>query len=667
MRPSIAVVIALAPALVSAETRTVRPSDLYSLKDVSDPRVAPDGSRVAYVVTSYDEKEDAQNADLYAAPTAGGDAVRLTSHKKSDTTPRWSPDGRFLAFLSDREKKSQVYLLDMRGGEAVRLTDYKASVADVAWSPDGTRLALVVSDADPDDVEADGKADDKERKPRPIVIERLQFMRDTEGYLRELRKHLYVFDLRTKKSEQITSGPYDDSEPAWSPDGRSIAFTSNRTPDSDANFNSDIFVVDAKAGATPRAVTSDPGADASPAWSPDGRSIAYIAGGDPKDIWYATTRIAVVPATGGAFKQLTAALDRNVYTPRFTPDGRFVLFIIEDGGNKHLGRVALAGGAVERIVAGERDVQGYDVGRRGEIAVLESQPHQPAEISLVAPAGLRRVSHANDEFLTGIRLAHVERFEFKSSDGSVTIQGFLTRPPDAASGTYLPTILRIHGGPTDQFTTEFHFEWQVLAARGYAVVACNPRGSSGRGRDFAHAIWADWGHKDFEDVMGAVDHAIAAGIADPDRLGVHGWSYGGMLTDHVITKTTRFKAAMAGASEANYLADFGTDHYQREWETELGLPWKNREQWLKISPWFDIEKVKTPTLVMCGSADMNVPLLNSEQLYQALRRVGVPTTLVIYPDEYHEFQRPSFIKDRLERIGAWYDRYLLGKTQAEAR
>ena len=249
------------------------------------------------------------------------------------------------------------------------------------------------------------------------------------------------------------------------------------------------------------------------------------------------------------------------------------------------------------------------------------------------------------------------------------MDGFLTLPPGHAPGQRVPAILRIHGGPADQFSTAFELEWQVLAGHGYAVIAANPRGSTGRGTAYSRAIWADWGNKDSEDVMAAVDHVVGTGVADPDRLGVGGWSYGGILTDYVISKTTRFKAAVSGASIANYLAGYGTDHYQWEYEVELGLPWKARDLWLGLSsPFFDVEKVTTPTLFLCGALDMNVPLLNSEQLYQALRRVGrVETELVIYPDQWHGIETPSYRKDRWERYLAWYDRFLRPGAAADDR
>jgi len=658
--------LAAPAAPAAAAARPLRPEDVFALKEVADPELSPEGKWVAYTVTTMDAKEDESDTDIYMAPFAGGPALRLTASKKAEKSPRWSPDGKWLAFLSGREgKKTQVWLMSREGGEAVKLTDFKASVSSLAWSPDSARLALIVSDVDPDDPDADDEdaaGADKEKKkdkaPKPIVVRRLQFKRDNEGYLRDIRSHVHVFDVASKASFAVTSGSFDDADAAWSPDGKWIAFSSNRTKDPDASRDSDIFVVEARAGAAPRSLVTGPGEDRRPAFSPDGSSIVYEAGGDPKDMWYASNHAAIVPVAGGAPRSLTASLDRNVARPRFSPDGRFVYFLLEDAGNRHLARVPAAGGAVERVVAGERDVTAFTVSAKGDVALLVSEPQFPPEVFAVGPANaLRRLSTVNDAFLKGIRLGTVERFKAKSADGTL-IDGFLTRPPDAPAGTRLPTILRIHGGPVDQFSTAFELEWQMLAGAGFAVVAANPRGSSGYGTAFSRAIWADWGHKDYEDVMAAVDHVIAMGVADADHLGVGGWSYGGILTDYVITKTGRFKAAVSGASEANFLSNYGTDHYQYEWETELGLPWRNVERWVKLSPWFAIENVTTPTLLMGGADDMNVPLLNSEQLYQALRRLGRETELVIYPGQNHGIRRPSYVQDRYQRYIDWYGRFL---------
>jgi dipeptidyl aminopeptidase/acylaminoacyl peptidase len=263
-----------------------------------------------------------------------------------------------------------------------------------------------------------------------------------------------------------------------------------------------------------------------------------------------------------------------------------------------------------------------------------------------------------------VRLATTEETKFKSKDGT-EIHGFLVKPPDYQPGRRYPTVLRIHGGPVGQHECAFEEDWQWFAANGYVVVAINPRGSSGRGEKFQAAIYADWGRVDVEDVLAGVDDAVAKGIADPDRLGVGGWSYGGILTNYVIASTNRFKAATSGASISNILAGYGTDQYIREYEQELGPPWKNTEGWMKVSfPFLHADRIKTPTLFLCGEADFNVPLINSEQMYQALRSLGVPTQLVIYPGQHHGIRKPTYVRDRLERYVAWYDKYMQAKAPA---
>jgi dipeptidyl aminopeptidase/acylaminoacyl peptidase len=684
LRPSprvLAGIIVLAPFVLgpspagAQDKRPLRVDDLFALRDVRDPQLSPDGKEVAFTVRSLDPKKDKGDTDVYVVDVTGGPERRLTTSPKAEGSPRFSPDGRYLAFLSGREgKKAQVFLLPRGGGEAQKLTDYKGGVSDLSWSPDSKRLALIVSDPDPDEIEeekAKGKDDEEDegRTKKPLVLRRLQFKRDVDGFLKELRDHLYVFDIERKAGFQVTSGPHDHSDPQWSPDGQQIAFVSNRTPDPDANRNTDIFVVPPRPFAEPRPLTTAPTEASHPSWSPDGRFIAYVEGGDPADMYYAVYHVAVVPAAGGESRPLTRHLDKNpgsfTTRPRWSPDGRLLYFLLEDRGSVHLVRMPAAGGAVEKLVDGERVLSAFELGPKGEIVVLESQTDHPAEVQIRTPTGLRRVTRINDEALKAVKLSSVTRHVAKHADGT-EIDYFLTRPADAPPGK-LPAILNIHGGPVSQHQNEFDFEWQLYAANGYAVIAPNPRGSSGRGRDFARAIWADWGGKDHEDVMAAVDGAIALGVADPDRLGVGGWSYGGILTDWTIYRTGRFKAATSGAGIGNALAGYGTDHYQWEYEVELGFPWKNPEAWLKLSrPFLEADKIKTPTLFLCGEVDWNVPLIHSEQMYQALRRLGVPTELVVYPGESHSIKVPSYQKDRYERYLAWFGRYLKPAPAAAA-
>jgi dipeptidyl aminopeptidase/acylaminoacyl peptidase len=340
---------------------------------------------------------------------------------------------------------------------------------------------------------------------------------------------------------------------------------------------------------------------------------------------------------------------------------------LDDDRVYHLARVPAAGGKVERLVEGRRAIEDLSVGRDGRMVVTAGSTDRPTEVFAVEGKELRQVSGQNDRWLAEVRLAPVEEISFKSRDGT-EIRGFMVKPLDYEQGRRYPTVLRIHGGPVWQYFHDFaNLDWQVLAARGYVVLGVNPRGSSGRGEEFARAIWAAWGEKDGQDVLAAVDHAVARGIADPQRLGVGGWSYGGILTNQLIARDQRFKAAISGAGQGNALMGYGTDMYAVEYELELGKPWADFGKWKRVSyPFFHADRIVTPTLFVCGEEDWNVPVYNSEQMYQALRSLGRETQLVVYPGESHEIKRPSFVLDRMERYLAWYGKYL-GAGPAKAR
>src|SRR5271156_1788454 len=513
------------------------------------------------------------------------------------------------------------------------------------------------------------KTKDKDVKPKksetppPFVIDRYRFKTDTVGYLDRRRTHLYVFDIATKSSVLIPSGDFDDSEPAWSPDGKLLAFRSNRsTPDPDRTYDSNIWVVAADntdKGAHLRQVTTNPGSDAAPSWSPDGQWITYVTQLDPKLLVYATHHVAVSPASGGEAKGLTRAFDRMSRSPHFSPDGKFVYFIADDDGSQNLCRVPAAGGEVTRSIGGRVVVSGYTVAKSGDIAALVTSMDRPAEIFTTATAGgaPTRVTHVNDAFMAKIKIVTPEYVKFKSKDGT-TVAGYLYKPLDYVAGKKYPTPLHPHGGPVGAYYGNFDHFSQLFASNGYVVLEPNPRGSSGYGQDFCKAIFADWGNKDFQDDMAMVDYAVAHGLADPDKLGVGGWSYGGISTDFIIAQTTRFKAAITGAGSAFFASLYGHDQYILDYDVELGHPWENRAAWDKISPIYKVANITTPTLFMGGDVDWNVPILGGEQMYEALKSLGRETELVVHPGEFHGFKTPSHIKDRLERNLSWYAHYV---------
>lgn len=640
--------------------RLITPEDFFNIKNVANPVISPEGEWIAYTVRETSLEDDSSETRIWMVSTDGNDVMPMTGVGSSASEPAWSPDGKYLSFLASRnDGETQIWAMDRRGGEAVQLTEIEQGVSAYEWSPDSRRLVLQIRDAEE-------KSEDDQKQP--WVIDRLQFKRDYTGYLDRRRTHLYIFDLDNEdktSARQITSGDYDDSQPTWSPDGTLIAFVSNRTEMPDSNSNSDIWVVSADnpdEGATLLQITTNPGGDSSPAWSPDGQFIAYTSVIEPELIWYATSHLAVASSNGGSERVLTQRIDRNVGSPQFAPNSDDIYFILEDSAERHLASIDRSGENFERHIDGNISLRGFSMNDKGQVATLIGNAQQPPEIFSGSGGNLQQLTFTNRSFLESVELAEVDNILFNSEDGT-EVEGFVYKPPGFTEGFRYPTLLRIHGGPVSQYDFNFNFDAQLFAANGYVVVMTNPRGSSGYGQDFSHQLWAAWGVKDFEDVMAGVEYAIDQGYADPDRLGVGGWSYGGILTNYVITKSNQFAGAVTGASEVLYRSNYGHDHYQRQWEAELGLPWETPENWERISPFNDVANVTTPTLIMGGEHDWNVPILNSEQLYQALKRLGVETQLVVYPGQYHGISKPTFVLDRYQRYLAWYDNWVKGEHQ----
>jgi len=673
-RSLVPALVLLSSALLVAQParRPLTIEDLARLRDVRDPQCSPDGRFVAYVVSSIDVKEDKSSSHIWMVGFDGKADRQMTSSQDSESSPRWSPDGKYLSFSSSRPgpaKGNQVWLLDRNGGEAMQLTDVKGRLQGYEWSPDSKRLALVVGDPDPE-AEPSGPASTegggaRPKAPKPIVIDRYKFKQDGQGYLLSGRhSYIYLFDVATKKLERLTKGKWDESSPAWSPDGTRIAFMSNHTGDPDREPSSQVFVAEAQPGAAEKPLTpaTSRGGRSRPEWSPDGKRIAFLESDEKKYGAYSLQHLAIVASDGASAPVRVKAveeLDRGVSGPRFSEDGTSVSFLVTDDRSVYPARVSLAGGGVERLLPPPVAVSSWTV-EGGCSAMLSGGDARYTEVQALERSTLRQLTHQNDALFAELEVAATEEVSFKSKDGT-EVHGLLTRPVGYAAGTKVPLLLRIHGGPNGQDQHSFSTERQLFAANGYAVLAVNYRGSSGRGTKYSRAIFADWGHYEVEDLEAGVDHVIKMGVADPDRLGVGGWSYGGILTDYMIATDQRFKAATSGAGTAFTVAFYGTDQYIIQYDYEIGPPWdpKAWETYQRISyPFLHADRIRTPTLFLGGERDFNVPIQGGQQMYQALRSLGVETQLVIYPNENHGISRPSYVRDRYERYLAWYDRYL---------
>lgn len=650
------------------------PEDLYDFHFLADAQISPDGSRVAYVVRTIDHENNAYRSGIWLLPADGsGEGARFTSGPGQDALPRWSPDGKSLAFVSDRDapsgdgkkrKPKNVFVLSLAGGEARRLTSFDEDAGDLTWSPDGRQLAFALKDAKAKDADEDGVR----------VYDRLRYKTD-EGFLLDgRRRHVWVVDVAGGEPRRLTDGDWDDAQPAWSPDSREVAFVSNRTEDRERNMVVDIWVASVGGGAV-RRITDELGSYGNPSWSADGATIACYGVAKAMGSSAKNVHLFAFPAKGGAGKDLTDGWDRTVGStvmsdmrshmqtlpPTWSADHSRIIFVGSDQGTANIYSVAADGGEVRAETVGPHQVVSLSLAADAKrFACVYSNATDPGDVA-VGELGraMRCLTDLNGDLLAKRHISAPERVEFKGADGWA-IEGWLMKPRGFDAAKKWPLVLQVHGGPHGAYGHGFFHEFQVLAGAGYAVLYTNPRGSHAYGEKFSTACVGDWGGKDYEDLMAGVDHALATGWIDPKRLYVTGGSYGGFMTNWIVGHTDRFRAAATARSISNNISAFGTsDIGWHFWGYEMGdaSPWVNPQRLVERSPLSYVKNVKTPLLILHAERDLRCPIEQAEQFFVALRLHGVETQFVRFPEDNHDLTRGGKPKNRVEhcrRIVDWF-------------
>jgi dipeptidyl aminopeptidase/acylaminoacyl peptidase len=635
--------------VTAQQKRAMAFDDILAVKNVSDAQVSPDGKWVAYVVSKADMKENATDADLWLVATAGGPPVRLTTSKKNDNQPRWSPDGQRIAFISAREERSQIFLISPFGGEAERLTESKTGVQSFQWSPDGRSIAFVAQQ----EMTPDEEKRQKEKDDAQVIDKNFKFSR------------IWVIDVQTKKANELVKSDYVATDPQWSPDSRWIAYTSTPTPKADDGPLTDIWIVETASGRQRKLVEND-GPDTSPRWSPDGKWIAYLTR-DSKSGLLGQSRLTVISSEGGAGRAVANSLEYNPGSATWSADGRALYFNASVKTTTQLFSVPSAGGEAKQITKA-RGVMGQATFSRDRnvVTFTRSDAQNPAEVYVGKLPDVHdgvKLTNSNPQ-VNDLALGASEVIRWKSKDG-MEIEGVVIYPVGYQQGKRYPMIALIHGGPAGVWTESFPGGWgnfgHVWAGKGWVAFYPNVRGSSAYGEKFLLSNVRDWGGGDYQDIQTGIDHLIAKGVADPDRLAQSGWSYGGYMTAWTLTQTTRFKSLMVGAGLTNMFSMYSTNDLQRTLEGYFGAePWNDLEIYNSRSAMTFIKRAKTPTLILHGAEDKRVPVGQAQELYMGLRKNGIPVELVFYPREPHGLQEPRHQLDKMRREYAWHSKYVLG-------
>jgi dipeptidyl aminopeptidase/acylaminoacyl peptidase len=698
---SLTVLATICPA---QQKRPMTFEDVLALKSVSDTQISPDGKWVAYVVTSADMKEDANDADVWLVSTSGGEPIRLTTSKKNDNQPRWSPDGKRIAFVSAREEKPQIFLISPFGGEATRLTDSKSGVQSFQWSPGGDRIAYVAQQ----ELTPDEEKKQKDKDDSQVIDQNFKFSR------------LWVIDVETRKASEVVKGEFTVSDPQWSPDGKSIAFVTNPTPKADDGSLSDIWVMDLAPAASGevgdlqkkvtdleetlatlmpagdrnyfrvmevrsqiaalqnkmdhksglRKLVDNEGPDSSPRWSPDGKQIAYLSR-DLKNGEIGQQRLTVIAAEGGTPREIAPAFEYQPGPAKWSPDGKTIYFTAGVRTESRMFSVASTGGDATRLGDISGVINNASFSRDGStLAFTKSDTQHPDDVYVVRiPMGqITKLTDHNPQ-VREFALGSSEVVRWDSKDGK-QIEGIVIYPAGYEQGKRYPTVAAIHGGPAGVWAQSFPGSWanfgHVWAGKGWVVFYPNIRGSSSYGEKFLLSNVRDWGAGDYRDAQTGLDYLIARGIADPDKLAQSGWSYGGYMTAWTLTQTNRFKAVVVGAGLTDMFSMYSTDDLQRLLVAYFGAePWNDVEAYRRASAMTFIKQARTPTLILHGGSDTRVPPSQAQELYMGLRQNGVPVEMVVFPREPHGLQEPRHRLDKMRREYSWCSKYVLGIEMPE--
>jgi len=651
------VVVALILAVVAASAINAQtnwePELQLKLKVPGTPRVSPDGKKVVYTVSEAVMTADKSEyvTQIWIGDVAAKQNTQLTFGEKSSSNPRWSPDGNWIAFLSNRkDNKNQLYLLSTNGGEAEPLTETKSSVSDFDWAPDGRSIAFTMSDPKTEEEEKN----DKGRNDFRWVDENLKMAR------------LYVLNIQKdqngkREPRKLTEGNYSVDSFDWAPDSSRIAFTHTKTASANDWTTSDVSIVEIATNKI-TVLANTAAAEIGPTYSPDGNSIALLAL-EPR--WTQSGVIQVIPASGGQPKNLAATYDAQPDIVGWTADSKRIYFIEAVGMVTQAYTVDVAANRIQEVNRSQNVLIGVSLNRTATtFGYIRQTPEAPGEV-YVAPADTMagtRITQVNaDVKLPAI--GRTEVIQWKSTDGK-TIEGLLTYPVGFQVGHRVPLLLNVHGGPTGVFQQTFIggrgvYPLATFAARGYAILRVNPRGSSGYGAEFRRANTKDWGGGDYQDLMTGVDRVIEMGVADPDRLGVMGWSYGGFMTSWIVTQTKRFKAASAGAPVTNLMSFNGTADIPAFVPDYMGgQSWEAMDVYQKHSPMFNVKGITTPTMIQQGDADVRVPISQGYEFYNALKAQGVPTRMLVLPRQPHGPVEPKMQLAAMKSNLEWFDKYL---------